>query len=66
MRLGSDEYLACACRLLEPGSDVDGVAGDERLAFTADDDLAGIDPDARLEAVLGDGGAHLRRRANRA
>ena len=64
VRLGSDEHLACAGRLLEPRSDVDGVAGDERLAFTADDDLAGVDPDARLEPVLGDGGAHLGGGAN--
>ena len=64
VRLGSDEHLSCAGSLLEPSSDVDSVAGDERLTFTADDDLAGVDPDARLEPVLGDGGAHLRRSAN--
>ncbi len=64
VRLGSDEHLSCAGSLLEPSSDVDSVAGDERLTFTADDDLAGVDPDARLEPVLGDGGAHLGRSAN--
>ena len=32
-----------ARRLLEPRGDVDRVAGDERLALAADDDLAGVD-----------------------
>ena len=43
-------------RLLETRGDVDGVPGDERLALAADDDLAGVDSDARLEPVLGDRG----------
>ena len=38
-------------RLLEPGGDVDGVAGDERAAFAraAGDDLARVDADPKLE-----------------
>ncbi len=65
-RLGADQDLAGARRLLETRGDVDRVAGDERLALAADDDLARVDADPRLEAVLGDRRAHLRRRANRA
>ena len=65
-RLGADEDLAGAGRLLEPRSDVDRVAGDERLALAADDDLARVDADPRLQVVLGDRSAHLRRGANRA
>jgi hypothetical protein len=59
-RLGTDERLPRGGRLLEAGGDVDGVAGDERLALSADDDLARVDADAGLEPVLGDRGAHLR------
>ena len=33
--------------------------GDERLALAADDDLAGVDADPRLETMLGDRVAHL-------
>ena len=40
--------------LLEPRGDVDRVAGDERLALSADDDLAGVDADPCLEPVLRD------------
>ena len=60
-RLGADEDLARGGRLLEPGGDVDGVAGDEGLALAADDHLARVDPDPRFEPVLCDGGAHLGR-----
>ena len=58
-RLGADEDLAARRRLLEPGRYVDGVARHERLVRSPDHDLAGIDADARVEAVLGDRSAHL-------
>ena len=64
-RLGADEDLTGSCRLLEPGGDVDGVARDECLTLAADDDLARVDADARLEPVLGDRLAHLRCGADR-
>ncbi len=51
-RLGADEHLAGCRGLLEARGDVDGVAGDERLALAADDDFAGVDADPRLEPVL--------------
>ena len=63
-RLGADQCLARGSCLLEACGDVDRVAGDERLALAADDDLAGVDADPRLEAVLGDRRPHLRRGAN--
>ena len=65
-RLGADQCLSCGGRLLEAGCDVDGIAGDERLALSADDDLAGVDADPSLEPVLRDRGAHLRGGPNRA
>ena len=46
--------------LLEARRDVDGIAGDERLALAADDDPARVDPDPCLESVLRDRGTHLR------
>ncbi len=64
-RLGADESLTRRCSLLEPRSDVDGVSGDERLRVAADDDLAGVDADPRVEPVLDDGRAHLGRSAHR-
>ncbi len=57
-RIGSraEQHLAGLGRLLEPGRDVDGVAGRQLLVPgpAADDDLAGVDPGARddLDAVL--------------
>ena len=39
-RLGADEHLTARGSLLEPRGDVDRVAGDERVALAADDDLA--------------------------
>ena len=65
-RLGADKRLRRGRRLLEARSDVDGVAGDERLTLAADDDLARVDPDPRLEAVLRDRSTHLRRCTHRA
>ncbi len=64
--LSADQRLSRRSRLLEARSDVDGVARDERLALAADDDLAGVDADPRLEPVLGDRGAHLRGSTDRA
>jgi len=61
-----DGYLARRRGLLEARGDVDRVTGDERLALAADDDLARVDPDARLEPVPGDRLLHLRRGAHRA
>ncbi len=58
-RLGSDEDLSVRGRLLEAGGDVDGVAGHERLALSAHDDLAGVDPDPGLQLVRGDRLTHL-------
>ena len=58
--LGADQRLRRGCRLLEARSDVDRVSGDERLTLAADDDLARVDPDPRLEAVRRDRGTHLR------
>ena len=57
--------LAAGCRLLEARGDVDRISGDERLPFAADDDLARVDADPRLETVLRDRRLHLRRGANR-
>ncbi len=64
--LGADERLARRRGLLEASGDVDRVAGDERLTLAADDDLARVDADPRLEPVLRDRRAHLRRSADRA
>ncbi len=58
-RLGSDEDLSVRRRLLEAGGDVDGIAGHERLALPAHDDLAGVDPDPGLQLVRCDRLAHL-------
>ena len=51
--------------LFQSRGDVDGVAGDERVA-RAGDDLAGIDPDPGLKPEGGDGGLQFERRAGRA
>src|SRR6185503_8353956 len=51
-------------RLLQARSDVDSIAGHERIALSADDDLPGIHADAGLEPVLGDRAAHLDRGAD--
>src|SRR5215203_636261 len=47
-RLAAEEDLARPRRLLEPGSDVDGVAGREPVV-RARDDLAGVHPESQLE-----------------
>ena len=47
-RGGADQDLARRRRLLEPGGDVDGIAGDERLAL-AGDDLARVHAGAERE-----------------
>ena len=74
----AEQDLARAGRLLEPGGDVDRVAGRQPLAGVSlsGHDLAGVDADPRLErdAVValeiavqrGEPLAHLVRRANRA
>ena len=64
-RLGANQDLTSSCRLLQPGRDVDGVARHECLTLASDDNPAGVDPDARLEPVLADRLAHLRRGAGR-
>ena len=51
--------------MLQPGGDVHGIAGHERLAG-ARDDLAGVNADAHLQAERCDGIAHLDRRSHRA
>ena len=63
-RLGADERLPRRRGLLESRGNVDGVAGDERLALPADDDLARVDADPRLEPVRRNRRAHLGRGAN--
>ncbi len=63
-RLGADKDLACRGGLLEPGSHVDGIAGDEGLTLAADHDLAGVDADAGLQRVQSDDVAHLDRGTN--
>ncbi len=47
----ADDDLVCSCRLLEPGGDADGFAGDEPLSRVGrrGDDLAGLDADPHLE-----------------
>jgi hypothetical protein len=50
-RLPPDQYLAGISELLEPGGDVDGVSGHERVAF-ARDDLTGVDADPCLQPSL--------------
>ena len=59
-RLRPEENLAAACRLLEAGGDVDGIAGCEPLRG-ADDDLAGVDANPRLDAELRQRVPHLDR-----
>ena len=61
--LAPDQRLTGRCRLLEPGSDVHRVAGDERLAFPRDD-LARVDADPDFEFEWGCRGLHLGSRAN--
>ncbi len=63
--LGPDQRLRRGGRLLEARSDIDRVAGDKRLTLATDDDLARVDPDPRLKAVLRDRGTHLRRCTHR-
>ena len=62
-RLCPDQHFAGRGRLLQPGSHVDGVAGDECVAVACDD-LAGVDTDARAEPEGGDGRPHLPRSSN--
>jgi hypothetical protein len=50
-------------RLLEPGGDVDRVAGRQSL-LRSGYHLTGVDADAGLHAELGQGVTHLRRSAN--
>ena len=52
VRLAAEQDLARLRRLLEARGDVDGVAGRDQVLRRriADDDLAGVDPDAQLEA----------------
>jgi hypothetical protein len=52
-------------RLLQPGGDVDGIACRQPL-LCAGDHLAGVEPDARLEAELGKHISHLGCRPHRA
>ncbi len=54
----ADEHGTRRGRLLEPGGDVDGVAGDERLAG-AGHDFARVHADPAVEAVPGEGAADL-------
>ena len=63
MRLRAEEDLARGGRLLQPGGDVDGVAGDQPLGRPADD-LPGIDADPSLELELAQGSLHLLRHAH--
>ena len=58
-----DEDLAARGRLLQPGGDVDRIAGDQRLA-TARNDLAGVDADAHAEPQLIDPTSDLGRGSN--
>ena len=62
-RLSADEHLAGCRRLFEAGGDVHRVARDERLALSADHDLAGIHADAGIEPMRGHRFLHLRGRA---
>src|SRR5712691_786079 len=64
-RGGSDQSLAGRSRLLEPRSEVDGVACHEGLAF-AGDDLTRVDADANLELERSDHLLHLRGGSDRA
>ena len=59
----ADQHLSGRRSLLEPRGDVDGVAGREALV-RARHDLAGHDPDAALEAELGERVSHLDRRSD--
>jgi hypothetical protein len=56
--LAANQDLAWLGRLLQPGRDVDGVAGREPL-LRARDDLAGVHADPRLDAELGQRVSHL-------
>jgi hypothetical protein len=58
--------VACRRRLFEACGHVDGIPGDERLALAADDDLARVDADSRLEPVNGHRLPHLPGRTHRA
>ena len=51
-RAGADQDLARRRLLLQPRGEVDGLAGGERRLAVVDDDLAGLDADARLEPEL--------------
>src|SRR5581483_7311502 len=48
----SDQDLHRPRRLLQPGGEVDGLAGRERRVGRVDDDLAGLDADPRLQLEL--------------
>ena len=58
--LRADQDLARLGDLLQARGDVDGVSDHERVAL-AGDDLAGVDPDSRLQAEPGHGLDELRR-----
>ncbi len=55
-RAGADEDLSGRCTLLQSGTNVDGVACDERAALPrpTDDDVAGVDADAQRESAAED------------
>ncbi len=57
-RVRADQYLACRSALLEPGGDVDGVAGDQRVDLPGHH-LARVDADPRGEAERRHRSAHL-------
>jgi hypothetical protein len=63
VRLRPEKDLARVGRLLQPGGDVDGVAGDQPLRRPGDD-LPGIDADPALELELAQGRLHLLRHAH--
>ena len=61
-RLGAEQDLAWLRGLLEPGGDVDRIAGRQAL-LGAGHHLARVQPDPRLQAELGQGITHLHRRS---
>jgi hypothetical protein len=63
VRLRAEEDLARRGRLLQPGGDIDGVAGYQPLRRPGDD-LPGIDADPALELELAQGSLHLLRHAH--
>ena len=58
--LGADQDLARSRGLLQPGGDIDRIAGREPLGG-AGDDLAGGDADPAVDPELGEGVSHLDR-----